>query len=96
MHTYRNIKSARLTLTHRRFSHARVRLDDDLRLSLYKILFHFKGLLWESIILLLPPLHLQRLPYYNSIARPLGNIRPSTDPPFLCHTPYNIGDGNIV
>jgi len=40
--------------------------------------------------------HLQSLPYCNTIARPLRNIRPPTDPPFLCHTPYTIGDGNIV
>jgi len=39
---------------------------------------------------------LQSLPYCNTIARPLRNIRPPTDPFFLCHTPYNIGDGNIA
>jgi len=64
--------------------------------SLYKILFHLNALLWESIILLAPPPHLQSLPYSNTIARPLRNIRPSTDPPYACHTPYNIGDENIV
>jgi len=63
-------------------------------LSLYKILFHFKALLYESIILLQP--HLQILRYCNTIARPLRNIRPPTDPSFACHTPYNIGHGNIV
>ena len=42
------------------------------------------------------PTHLQSLPYCNTITRPLRNIRPSTDPPFVCHTSYNIGDGNIV
>jgi len=42
------------------------------------------------------PPHLQSLPYCNTIARPLRNIRPPTDPFSLCHTPYNIGDGNIV
>jgi len=31
-------------------------------LSLYKILYRFKALLWESIILLFPPPMLQRLP----------------------------------
>ena len=55
-----------------------------------------KALLWESIILLLPPPHLQSLPYCNTIARPFRNILPRTDPPSVCHTPYNIGDGNIV
>ena len=50
--------------------------------SLYKILFHFKTVVWESIILVLPP-HLQSLPYCNTIAGPLRNIRPPTDPPFI-------------
>jgi len=36
------------------------------------------------------PSHLQSLPYCNTIARPLRNIRPATDPPLSCHTPYNI------
>jgi len=40
--------------------------------------------------------HLQSLPYCNTISRPLRNIRPPTNPPFVCHTPYTIGDGNIV
>jgi len=39
-----------------------------LPLSLYKILFHFKALLWESINFLSPPPHLQSLPYCNTIA----------------------------
>jgi len=43
-----------------------------------------------------PPPHQQRPPYCNTIGRPLRNIRPATDPPCLCHTSYNIGDGNIV
>ena len=38
------------------------------------------------------PPHLPSLPYCNIIARPLRNIRPPTDPPFVYHTPYNIGD----
>ena len=63
--------------------------------SLYKILFHCKALLCESTILLRPP-HLQSLPYCITIARPLCNIRPPIDPSFVCHTPYNISDGNIV
>jgi len=64
--------------------------------SLYKILFHFKALLWESIILVLPPPHLQSLPYCNTIAPPLRNMRPPSDPPFIHHAPYKIGNGNIV
>jgi len=44
----------------------------------------------------LPPPHLQSLPYCNTIARPLRNILPATDPPVVWHTPYSIGDGNTV
>jgi len=65
-------------------------------LSLYKILFYFEALLWEIIIRLLPVPHLQSLPYCNTIAQPLRNVRPPTDPPLLWHAPYNIGDRNIV
>jgi len=43
-----------------------------------------------------PPLHLQSLPYCNTIARPLRNIRPPSDSPCICNTTYNIGNGNIV
>jgi len=64
--------------------------------SLYKILFHDKALSWELIILLLTPPHLQSIPYCNTIARPLRNTRPPTDPSFECHTPCTFGDGNIV
>jgi len=65
------------------------------KVGLYMILFYFTALLWESFIRLCPP-HLQNLPYCNTIARPLRNVRPPTDPPFVCQAPYNIGDGNIV
>ena len=66
------------------------------RVSLYKILFHFKALLWESIILLLPPpaakpTLLQH--YCTTIAQ---YTPPPTEPPFACHTLCNIVDGNIV
>jgi len=60
------------------------------------LVFHLKALLWESIMLLCPHPHLRSLPYCNTNARPLRNIRPPTDPSFVCHTAYNIGDGNIV
>jgi len=33
---------------------------------------------------------------YPAIARPLRNIRPSTDLPLLCHTPSNIVHCNVV
>jgi len=62
--------------------------------SLYKILFHFKALLWESTIHLPPPPPTKPtlLQYYGiTIA-----LRPPTDPSCVCHTPYNIGDCNIV
>ena len=40
--------------------------------------------------------HPQSLPYGNTIARPLRSIRSPTHLSFVCHTPYNIGDVNIV
>ena len=53
-------------------------------LNLYKISFHSKALLWESIILLILLLpHLQSLPYCNTIARPLRNIPPPHRPPLV-------------
>jgi len=42
------------------------------------------------------PLRLQSLPYCNTIARPLRNIRSPTNPCYSCHVPCNIGDSNIV
>jgi len=62
-------------------------------LAFTRYCFTSKLLVWESIILLLPPTHAKPC---NTIARPMRNIRPPIDPPFLCHTPYNIGDGNLV
>ena len=67
-----------------------------LQLSLYKILFQSKVLSLETIHLFIAPPHLLRLPFCNTIARLLRNIRPPTDPPSVCHTLYTIGDGNIV
>ena len=62
-----------------------------------KIVFHFKAVLWEFLILLLPSPHQQRLPYCNTISRPLRSIRLATDPPFVCDTPYaNIGDDTLL
>ena len=63
--------------------------------GLYTRLFHRKATVRESIILLLPPPS-QSPPYRNTIARPLRNTRPTTDPPSVWRTLYNIGDGNIV
>jgi len=67
------------------------------RVSLYKMLFRFKALLSESNnSFITPPPHLQSLPHCSTIARPLRNIRPPPPTsPFVCHKPYNIGDGKI-
>ena len=62
------------------------------RLSLYKILFYFNALWWESNLPFIAPPHLQSLPCCITIARPLRNIRPPTASFFLCNTPYNIGE----
>jgi len=59
-----------------------------LGLSLYQILFHFKALLWESIILLLPaPLAKPTLLQYY--CTPISQYTPPTDRPRLC-MPYTI------
>ena len=42
------------------------------------------------------PLHLHCPHSCNTIARLMSNIQPPPDLPCVCHTPYNIGDGNIV
>ena len=65
-------------------------------LILYKIMSHGKALSWESIIFLLTPptrKHTLLQYYCTTIAQ---YTPPSTDPSFKCHTPYNIGDGDIV
>ena len=41
------------------------------------------------------PLHLHGSHNCNTLARLVRKIRPLTDPPCVCHTPYNIGSGNI-
>ena len=64
------------------------------RTGLYKRFFHFEAFVHESIILaLLPPTCTAHtivilLHDYCAIYDPL------LDPPFVCHTPYNIGNGN--
>ena len=40
--------------------------------------------------------HLHCPHYFHTIARLLRNIRRAPDPTFVCHTPYNIGNGNTV
>jgi len=65
-------------------------------LSFYKILCHFKALLWLSIILLLPPPTSKAYPIAISLHDQCAIYARPPTPPCLCHTPYNIGDGNIV
>ena len=64
-------------------------------LVLHKILLYFEAFVHESTILSFPPPHLHCLPWCNSIAL-LRNILRPADPSFVCHTPYNIGNGNVV
>ena len=42
------------------------------------------------------PAHLHYPHYCNTIARHLRNVCPPPDPAFIRHTPYNIGNANIV
>jgi len=63
-------------------------IDDGRHLAFTRYFFRSKALLWGSITLLLPPPHLQSLPYCNTIARLLHNIRPPIWPS-LC-MPYTI------
>jgi len=44
---------------------------------------------------LIPPSHLHCPHDCNTSARVLRSIRRPLDPPVACHTPYNIGNGNI-
>jgi len=43
-----------------------------------------------------PPPHVQCPHCCNTIARPLRNERPPSDPPCVRHTPNNIGNGKIM
>ena len=63
-------------------------------LGLYKIFFHFKFFVHECIIRILPPI--PAMPTLLQYYRVLCNIRPPPDHPFVCHTQYNIRNGNIV
>ena len=62
----------------------------------YTILFH-SFLCMHASNIPLSPAYLHATDYCNTIARRLRNIRPPpSDPPCVCHTPYNIGNDNIV
>jgi len=65
------------------------------RLGLYKIFVHFEAVVPEWFLPLAPP-HLHCPPYCNTLARLLRNVRTPPRPSFVCHTPYHIGNGNIV
>jgi len=59
--------------------------------------FHFKAFVHKLMILLLPnPLiciaHITAQVSHDYCAK----YDPLSDPPFVCHTPFNIGNGNIV
>ena len=66
-----------------------------LQISLYKILFHFKALWWESILPVAPPT-CNAYPIAILLHDLCTIYAPPADPPSVCHTPYTIGDGNIV
>ena len=65
-------------------------------LRLYKILFYFEAFVHESIILSLPtPTCTARtIAIRLHVDCAIYDVPP--DPPFVSHTPYNIGNGNIV
>jgi len=73
-----------------------VRRQEMPQFSLYQILFYFKALWCESLILVLP------LPTFKAylIAVLLHGhcaiYAPHLPSPSVCHTPYNIRDGNIL
>jgi len=64
--------------------------------GLYYILFYFENCWHESIILVFPP------PSCIVLTNPIllhvycAIYEAPPDHPFVCHTPYNIGNGNIV
>jgi len=64
--------------------------------SPYKILFTSNIYCGSQLSFYCPPPPLQSLPYRITIARPLRNIRLPFHLPFVCYTPYSIGNNNIV
>jgi len=61
----------------------------------YKIIFHVHPCVHESILLLLPPLPPLPHTVHYYITTIVQNTTPF-DPPCVCHTPYNIGNGNSL
>jgi len=64
--------------------------------SLNKILFHFKALLWESIILSSPPPTCIAHPGAIVLHEYWTVYDSPSDLPFVCYTQYKIGNNNIV
>jgi len=68
-----------------------------LRLGFYKLMFYVEAFVHESIVLCQPPPPYLHCPHYcNTITRLLRNIRRPPDLPCVCHTPYTMGNSNIV
>jgi len=65
-------------------------------LGLYKIVFYFGGFCARINHPCVAPSHLHCPHYCNTIACLFRSIRRPPNPPFVCHTPYSIGNGNIV
>jgi len=65
-------------------------------LGLFKIFFYFESFVHESNLLsFFPPAYIAHT-VAILLARLSRNIRSPLDLPFVCHTPYNIGNNNIV
>ena len=58
--------------------------------------FCFKSLLRGSIILISPPPTCKAYPIATLLHDHCAIYAPPTDPSCVCHTPCNIGHGNIV
>ena len=65
------------------------------RVSFYKILFHFK-VYCGSQSSVCPPSPIAKPTLLQCYCPTIGQYTPSYRPPFVCRTPYNIGDGNIL
>ena len=83
-------------LAHRDLTNLHQKKNSGKGFSFYKILFHFKAVLFESTILLRPPPTCNAYPIAIRVHGHCAVYAPPTDPPTLCHTTYHIGDGNIV
>jgi len=64
--------------------------------SLYKIVFHFKALVWESTSCVVPLPIGKAYPIAILLQAHGAIYAPHTDPPVVRHTPNNMGDSNIV